>query len=946
MEVAARTSEVAVPRLHGRDEERRRIDLLIGAARAGSGGSMILRGDVGAGKTALLHYALSAAAGTQVLRSQGDQAESGLRFAGLHQLLQPVLGLAGELPEGLRAPLDAALGGAGAGGFATGAAVLALLTRAARQRPLLGLVDDAQWLDEPSAGALSFAARRVRAGGIVLLVAVRDGEGRPFAPAGVAETRLADLDPGAAARLLAERAGRAVVPEVVRQLVERTGGLPLALADAAAGLTPAQLGGRVPLPQALPVGPRLRDTILRRVRRLPVPAQRLLLVVAAAGSARVDVVAEACAGLGVELPALASAEAAGLVQVVAGVIRFRSGPAQAAVYAEAPFFERRAAHLALAAAFSHDDEERRVRHLATAALSRDARLAADLERAAERAGLRGDLSARAEALQRAAQLTPDSQERGRRLVAAARVCWQAGRSVQAAELLDRAGRLRSSPLLDAEIAEVRGDIALRQHDLERAGESLVTGARRVAAFDPGRALDLLTRAARVAAAGSDAPAAETVARLAAALPAGQQEGAALLRGVAGVLDGRPEDAARVAGWTIATALDAGADSAHLLGLAASLCAGHDLAPEGLAAALERLGAEVDRLRAAGMAGALPAVLAALAWLDLWADRHRQAHANAAEGLSLARGLGQRWAECGCAATLAVLAALRGREEELAALAELLDEAPRSGAATWAAALADLGAGRFGEALARLDDLAPGGRPGQPWLAVWSRPDAVEAGVRSGHLERAEAALQALERAARPEWPAPAAALLARSRALLATGRDAERHYLSALALHAGSERPFQQARTRLLWAEHLRRARRRLDAREQLRAALAAFERLEARPWADRARTELRATGETVRRRDAGIDLLTPQERRIAELVADGESNREVAERLYLSPRTVGYHLARVYEKLGVSSRTRLARMLRDGELDTGARRRTGLSGHARATFRSRTAAAADRRAS
>jgi DNA-binding NarL/FixJ family response regulator len=221
---------------------------------------------------------------------------------------------------------------------------------------------------------------------------------------------------------------------------------------------------------------------------------------------------------------------------------------------------------------------------------------------------------------------------------------------------------------------------------------------------------------------------------------------------------------------------------------------------------------------------------------------------------------------------------------------------------------------------------------------------VEAGVRTGQLEHARAALAVLERAARPDWPAPAAALLARSRALLATGREADQQYAAAMDLHAEAERPFQQARTRLLWAEHLRRNRRRVDARDHLRAALDAFERLDARPWAGRARAELRATGETVRRPDAGQERLTPQELRIAELVAEGESNREVAQHLFLSPRTVGYHLARVYQKLGISSRTRLARALREREIDrpaeTGGQRQTGLSGRARTAFRWRSQSA------
>jgi DNA-binding CsgD family transcriptional regulator len=676
----------------------------------------------------------------------------------------------------------------------------------------------------------------------------------------------------------------------------------------------------------------------------------VVLLVAAAQPARIEVVASACAELGIDPSALAEAEAAGMVRVDETAVRLCSQLVHAAVYAEAPFFERRAAHLALARALGGDDEDRRAWHLAAAALTRDARVAADLERAAERAGFNGDAAARADALQRAAQLTPDDADRARRLAAAARACWMVGRSVQAVELLDRAERLQPGPLLGAEVAELRGVIALRKHDLEGARDALLAGADAVAPERPDRALDLLVRASRVAVAASDAAGARHASLRAAALGAGG-DGAALLYGVARVMDGRIEESSLVAERAISMACAGGGRRGALLSLATSLSAGGDLASEAVTSALDELGASVGRLRARGSTGALPAALASLAWLELWSDRHRPAYANAAEGLELARSLGQRWAEAGCATTLAVLAAIRGDDEGCAALGDLLHHPPgvqsaavNAGAATWAAALADLGACRFAEAQTRLEDLAPGRRQGHPWLALWSRPDAVEAAVRTGRLAEAHAALEVLEVAARPDWPAPAAALLARSRALLATDREADHHYTTALALHAEAERPFQQARTRLLWAEHLRRNRHRVDAREQLRAALEAFERLEAQPWADRARAELRATGETIRRRDACRERLTPQELRIAELVAEGGSNREVAEQLFISPRTVGYHLARVYQKLGVSSRTRLARVLRERELDLApdalSQRQTGLSGRARTAFRWRSKAA------
>jgi DNA-binding CsgD family transcriptional regulator len=937
-------------RLHGRGQEQQRIDLLLGAARSRRSGALVLRGEVGAGKSSLLAYALTKAADLRVLRCQADRAESDLPFAALHQLLGHVLPLADQLPERLRAPLAYALGlGDGAGEpdrLLVSTAVLALLTKAAQERPLLCLVDDAQWLDAGSADALSFVARRLHREGIVLLVAVRDGEGRAFEAAGVAQTALHDLDTRAATALLIERAGPEMVPEVAQLIVQRTGGLPLALVDSALTLTGAQLGGRAPLPDPLPLSARLRDAFLGRIRRLPGPTQRLLLLVAAAGVERLHVIVGAAAELDIQVSALENAEAAGVIRIDQGLVRFGDRLVHQAVYSDATFFLRRAAHLALARALGEDDDERHAWHMAAAALTRDESLAAELERSADRAAGRSDLPGQAAAMQRAAELTPDGPERGRRLTAAAGACWLSGRSVQAGELLSRADRLRPGPLLRADIAELRSAIDLGDYDLEGAHETLANGARTAAELSPSRASDLLLLAGEVAVAGSDAASAGCLARSAEALRNGRARGAAeLLRGVERVLGGHFEDAAPVAERAISMAQGSNGRARHLLGLATGLSPGNDLAADAVASALDLLAAEVGRLRAAGAVGALPGALASLAWVEFWADRHRSCLANASDALSRARGLGQRWVERSAAMTLAMLAAVRGREAECPALVELLlhppgvqSAAPHAGAATWAAALSHLGAGRFAESLSRLDELAPGRPLGQPWHALWSRPDAVEAAVRTGQSGAARAALEVLEGAARPAWPPPATALLARCRALLADGREAERHYLEALTLHEEDERPFQHARTRLLWAEHLRRNRRRVDAREQLRSALEAFERLDALPWAARARAELRATGETLRRGPADGDDLTPQEIRIAYLVAQGGSNREVAEQLFLSPRTVGYHLAKIYRKLGVSSRTRLAHLLLEDEVEEQdeprPRGRTGLAGRAKAAFR------------
>jgi DNA-binding CsgD family transcriptional regulator len=948
-----RTAEIspAGVRLHGRAAEQRGIDALLGAARAGFSAALLLRGDVGVGKTALLEYAVAGAAGMVVLRCQGDPAESDLPLSGLQQLLQPVLPALRALPGAAAEDLVAALGSGCAPEVfdpaVMGTALHAALKAAAGDAPVLCIVDDAQWLDRASARALAFAARRLSWDGVGLLVAMRDGEGDPVEPAGVPQLWLEGLEAQAAASLLRERAGPQLAPEVTRQLVELTGGLPLALVEVAANLTPAQLAGSAPLPHVLAISPRLRHVLLQDVRRLATACRRLLLLVATAGVERLDIVVEAGARLGLTSSALRDAEAAGLVRIDEGVASIASRLIQAAVYREGTFFERREAHLALAAALREQDDDRRVWHEAAAALSPDEGLSTELERSAQRAGLRGDIAARASGLRRAAELTPDGPERGRRLSAAATACWLAGQPVQAAELLRHSEQLCASPFLAADNAELRGEIELGGNDPDRARESLVAGADRVAVVNPARALDLLVRAGGIVAADDDAAGACRLSARAMALadPPGPGTGA-LLRGLEGALTGI-QDSTLVAVQAIALAVETGGGGVQIAGLAAALGPGIDLPPVALESALRLLSREVGRLRTSGAVGPLPGALASLAWLELWADRHRSSQANAAEGIAWARRLDQPWALSNCAVTLALLAALRGQEMECAAHVELhLSQAEvrssprRVRAARWALALSELSAGRFAEALARFGELAPSGSTRPSWCGLWSRPDAIEAAVRSGNLQAARAALDVLERCARPDWPAPAAALLERSRALVAADSDAEGHFEAALALHEKEGRPFQEARTRLLWGEHLRRSRRRTDAREQLRTALSAFEQLEARPWAARARAELGATGESGHS-VSEWDALTPQELRIAQLVAHGCSNRDVAERLFLSPRTVGYHLANVFQKLGVSSRTRLAYVLLDEGAGAGkpGRSRTGLSPRAAAAFRAQQAA-------
>lgn len=877
---------------------------------------MVLRGEAGAGKTALLDAAAARGGAMRVLRTGGVESESDLAFAALHQLLWPVAGLLDALPgpqrDAVRAALGQAAGGAG-DRFLLAAGVLSLLVEAAGPEGLICMVDDFQWADRASADALLFAARRLGTERIAMLLAVRGDAPIKGVPSTVG---VRGLPEDAAAELLESRHGLLSAP-VRRELITLTGANPLALDEIAARLTPAQLAGREPLPDPLPGGARLFGD---RVTGLSAPARLVALLAAvetdvevvlraaerlAAGAAAGSVASVAASGSGsgsgsgtvasvasVVAAAFAELEESGLAEVSGTGVRFRHPLMRSAIHEAAAPAEVRHVHAVLAELTAGD---RRAWHLAGAALGRAEPVAAALAEAAESARDRGGYGAAATALTRAAELTPEPRARAVRLKDAAGAAWLGGRPGQAESLLAEAREAAGGDItLATEIAQLRGRFELNSGNAAEAVRILAAGD----------SLDMLADALEAASYVGDTAAMVELGRRAAAHPEGFLRDT--LAGIGLTLDGdatgpgllrraltRVDELEDAAGYLWATA-------------AASTLGESDLATE-----LATRAGQVARV--SGMTGQLPVVLEFVATADRLAGRLARSQAVSEEGLALAREAGYENTVAAHLANLAVLAALRGEEEpcerqarEALAIALPHRVGLRAGVAAYALAMLDLCLGRYASAHDRFRAIAVAGPgAGHPTVAWRTMPDQIEAAVGAGDEAGARAALSAYERSAEHAATSESRALLARCRGLAESSQDA---FGEALRLHTN---PFEAARTALLLGEHLRRAQRPGQARAHLRMAWETFERAGARPWARRAQEELRAAGESGSAPPPSVlDALTPQELRIAGLVADGLSSKQIAAQLFLSPRTVEYHLYKIYPKLGIGTRTELARLV------------------------------------
>ncbi|MGC7098614.1 AAA family ATPase [Amycolatopsis lurida] len=886
--------------LRGRQAEREAIGALLTGARDGISGALVLRGEPGIGKTSLLDHAAENAGDLRVLRGVGIESEAELPFAGLHLLLRPVLDRLDALPELQRRALEGAFGlGHGGDGdrFLIGAGVLTLL---AEQGPLLCLVDDAQWLDQASADALLFAARRLDREGVVLLFAARD-YADAFAATGLPELRLEGLDQQSATALL-DDTGIELPAELRERLVAETRGNPLALRELPAVVSAHDAG-------PMPLTNRVLDAFWHQVRSLPGPCRTLLLLAAADQTGELKTLLRAAGRLGAGLTDLEPAEERGLIALTDGALAFRHPLIRAAVYHGAAASSRITVHSALAA--EHADPDLRAWHLAAAATGPDERVATELEQAAGRASARGGHAAAATTYERASRLSEQSGESTRRLLLACEAATRAGR-------LDWANTLAESfppevdPAMRVRLIQVRASADFAKGDLRHAHKLLVEGA--ALADDPAQAFWMLVRALHAAwAAPTD------VRMLAEPLDRFDEVG----------LD--PDDPllsmAWLARWGTAMVLDRDTTEFPPLDevLAKARAAAAEMGPRGmtevasraLVAARDEESAEIATeliadARAKGVVIALPAALGHLTLVQAVLGRHREARVTGAECLRIAADTGQPlWAGY-TAGALAYLAAVEGDEKSCRHYAELTTADAASGD-TWAQvalALLDLGHGRIQDAFDRLREVT-GGPSRHLSGVVRCVPDQMEAAVRLGRPQDAADSLEMFATWAETMDRPWIHALLARCRAL--TTADAEPFFVRALELHPHDSRPFDRARTELLYGEWLRRARRKSKARDHLGTASRMFEELGSAPWAARARAELGATGAGVSRTAATgrFTELTPQELQITQLAARGLANRDIAAQLYLSPRTVAYHLYKAYPKLGITSRGELAGVLR-----------------------------------
>jgi DNA-binding CsgD family transcriptional regulator len=902
-------------RLLGREREREALGRLLDAARGGDGGVLVVHGEPGVGKTALLDWTVQEGQQLRVLRTVGVEGEMELPFAALQQLCSPILDRSDRLPDPRRDALGVAFGlsaGRAPSPFLVGLAVLDLLSDASAQRPLLGVVDDAQWLDRASARALAFVARRLQAERIALVFAARD---MSSALAGLPELRVEPLGHRDARALLESVLPARLDEHVLDRIVLETRGNPLALMELPRGMTPIQLAGGFGLPPAVPLSASIEESFTRRLARLPGDARRLLLIAAADPTGDPAVVWRAARQLGIPESVADAVEAEDLLELGVRVV-FRHPLIRSAVYRSAGLRERRAVHRALAEATDPEiDPDRRAWQRAQATSMPDEDVAAELERSAGRAQARGGLAAVAAFLERAAALTPEPTHRAQRLLAAAGAKRDAGALEAALELsagveaglLDELGRARVDLL--------RGQIALEQRRGGEAGRLFLGAARRLESLDPQLARETYLEAL-AGAMSSDVDVdgdggAPAVARAARAAPAGT----APPRTSDVLLDAfaiRLTEGYAAAAPTLARALelllaiDAGDEDVGQRLSVSNTRNGNIVALELWDdEALHRLAAR--QVQVARDAGALVHLQFALSFL---ARSNMLAGDLTAAALMIdeARLIADATGNAALVNAPMILAAWRGHEARASELIEASSEEAATRRWTsnnYARSVLYNGLGRYDAAR---DAAWEAFRPDPIGYGSFLVGELAEAAARTGDRALLESALDWLaERTGviSSEW---AIGIEARVRALLSEGEVAERLYRESIAHLAGTRVRLELARTQLLYGEWLRRERRRLDARGPLRAALAAFTSMGTEAFARRAERELRATGEHARKRTVEtLDQLTPQEEQIARLAARGTTNREIAAQLFITQSTVEYHLRKAFRKLDVKSRTQLA---------------------------------------
>ena len=905
------------PRFLDRTSEREALDGVLADARGGQSAVLVMRGEAGIGKTALLRYAARQASGFRVAQVAGVEAEMELPFSGIHQLCAPVLDRLDALSQPQQNALNVALGlapGDVPDRFLVGLAVLGLLSAAAEERPLLCLVEDAHWLDAASGLILGFVARRLLADSVAIVAAIREPNTRHDFD-GLPELRLRGLAEQDARTLLMSAVPGRIDDRVRDRIVAETRGNPLALLDLPQSMSAAELTGGFELLPATDLPRHLEEQYHQRAGELPEATQRLLLLAAAEPLGDATLIWRAAQALGIDRSSLAPAEDAQLVEVGARV-RFRHPLVRSAVYRAAASSERKDAHRALAETTDPDtDPDRRAWHRAHAAVGVDEAVAAELERSADRARSRGGAAAAAAFLARATELTPDPAERGRRALAAAQAKLDAAASDAALELLATAELAPLDELQRARLERLRAEITFARTRGGDAPALLLDAARRLEPLDPAMAREThleAMAAALFAGRLGDKPDVREVAEAAHAAPAPEQPPRAidlLVDGLAtrfteGYSTSLPPLRKALAEFRDADELTE--RDVRWLWLACRLA--QDLWDDELWHVLATRGVRVAR--DTGALSLLPGMANYLAALNV----HSGAFATAAALIDEVDAITQATGVPPLKYAALMLAAWRGDHARVQAISD--DALPRAMARGEGSALGVLlcmtarlhnGCGRYGEAL----EAAQRACEYEDVIAYgWALIELIEAGVRVGRPDEATAALDRLSERTRASGTDWALGIEAGSRALLSDGRDAEPLYREAVERLARTRGVVHLARARLLYGEWLRRENRRVDAREQLRAAHEMFGDIGAEGFAERARHELAATGETARSRtDDARGVLTPQEAHIARLAKDGLSNPEIGAQLFISPRTVQYHLRKVFLKLDITSRNQLSRV-------------------------------------
>jgi DNA-binding CsgD family transcriptional regulator len=906
------------PRLLGRRGEREAISRLLQAAQGGTGGALVIHGEPGVGKTALLDDTVGAATGFRTVSAVGVEGEMEFPFAALLQICSPILASAERLPELQREALAVAFGqsaGPAPDAFLIGVAMLGLLSEASEERPLLCVVDDAQWLDRASARALGFVARRLLAERIALVFAARE---MGSALAGLPGLHVEPLGRRDARALLESVLPPRVDEHVLDRIVLETHGNPLALLELPRGLTPMQLAGGFGLPAAEPLSASIEESFTRRLTKLPDDARRLLLIAAADPTGDPVVLWRAAGLLAIPESVAETVEGDDLLEFGVRVV-FRHPLVRSAVYRSAEPTERRAVHRALAEATDpRIDPDRRAWHRSQAASLPDEGVAAELERSAGRAQARGGSAAVAAFLERAAALTPEPPHRAQRVLAAAEAKRDAGALEDALGLLAGIETGLLDELGQARVELLRGQIALEQRNGSEAGRLFLSAARRLEPLDPELARETYLEA--LAGTMSSDVEVDGGARAVAKAALGAPTGTVPPRTVDLLLNAF---AIRLTDGYVAAAPAFARSLELLLADASNEAVGRRLSAsssrDSNIVALETWDEEALHILAARQvkvardAGALVQLQFALSFL---ASSHMLAGDLTAAALTIdeTRSIADANGNPALRNAPMILAAWRGQEAHATELIQATAEeaaARRWTSNNYARSVLYNGLGRHDAAR---DAAWEAFQPDPIGYGSYLVGELAEAASRTGDRALLESAMEWLSHrtgAIRSEW---AIGMETRVRALLSDGDDADGFYRESITHLAGTRLRLELSRTHLLYGEWLRRERRRLDAREHLRTALEAFTSMGAEAFAGRAERELLATGERVSHRAVesrdGGDGLTPQEARIARLAAEGSTNREIATQLFISPSTVEYHLRKVFRKLGVKSRTQLAHAL------------------------------------